>query len=297
MAAFIDGFIRTCGSRVLATIIGINVSVFLVVWILIIAGESIGLEHTVKEWLCVSSAPAVVLTHPWTLLTYMVTQFDFLHLLFNMLWLFWFGIMLHPHAGKNTLLHLYCGGGLAGAILYVIVSLIWPGLATPGAYLCGSSASVLGVMTAVAVLSPNREITLFLFGNVKLKWVTIACIALTFLGVGGGSPGAQSAHVGGVLFGLGYILAVRRGKVNGDAGAGNPRRMAKVSPPRNIKRNVKRDGNAVAMAASGKLSDMSRLDQLLDKIRFSGYSSLTTGERNELNELSRRLDNARHGKQ
>ena len=56
------------------------------------------------------------------------------------------------------------------------------------------------------------------------------------------------------------------------------------------RKNVRRDGNAVARAAGGRLSDMSRLDELLDKIRLSGYASLTDVERRELNALSRKIE-------
>lgn len=231
-------------------------------------------------WLCVSSDPKVFLLHPWTAVTYMATHYDFLHLLFNMLWLYWFGTMLPTQSGGKTLLWLYAGGGLAGTALYVAVTALWPSLSTPGAYLCGASASVLSVMTAVAVLSPDRRVNLFLFGPVKIKWIAIACIVLTFLGIGGGNPGAQSAHIGGVAFGLAFAVFYINKKFSGIF----------RFPVR--KTGETRNGDAVAKAAAGRLSDSSRLDELLDKIRFSGYKSLTTGERNELNELSRRLDKA-----
>lgn len=283
MTAFIDNFIRVCGSRTLASIIGLNIAVFLLGWIVILAGDSLGMSgNFTMSWLCVSSDPSIFLSHPWTAITYMVTHYDFLHLLFNMLWLYWFGIMLTTPGKGRKLLRLYSGGGLTGTAMYVAVTAIWSSLSTPGAYLCGASASVLAVMTAVSVISPDRRINLFLIGPVKLKWISIACIALTFLGLGGGNPGAQSAHIGGVMFGAVFaIVSTRR--------ESSEKRDRQFS----VKRvRVARDGNAVAKVAAGRLSDTSRLDELLDKIRFSGYSSLTTGERNELNELSRRIDKA-----
>lgn len=295
MATFIDNFTRVCGSKTLASLIGINVTVFLLAWIVILSGDSMGMSgNFTMPWLCVSADPSVFLHHPWTAATYMVTHYDFLHLLFNMLWLYWFGVMFTPAAGDKNLIRLYIGGGLAGTVLYVAVTALWPSLSTPGAYLCGASASVLAIMTAVATISPDRRVYLFLIGPVRIKWIAIACIVLTFLGLGGGNPGAQSAHIGGVVFGVAFALWKKHRK---PSKKDNRQRSTSSQPFQTTRQytpgkatRVAINGDAVAKAVAGRLSDASRLDELLDKIRLSGYSSLTTGERNELNELSRRLD-------
>lgn len=282
MAAFIDSFRRACGSATLAALIAVNVFVFVAVWIAVAAGNRMGIPGNFSmQWLCVASAPESSLTRPWTVLTYMVTHYSFLHLLFNMLWLFWFGRILQTVLTGRHLLWLYIGGGLAGALLFIGVQ----AMASPAssAYLCGASASVLAVMTAAAIRTPDLRLYLFLFGEVKLKWIAAGCIALTFLGVGGGNPGGQAAHVGGVVFGAIFAFLLKRGV---DVSA---RIRLKVPRPRKPR---PRDAEALARAAAGRLSDTSRLDALLDKIRLSGYSSLTQAERRELNALSRKLNDS-----
>ena len=289
MEDFIKSFKRYCGdSAVLAGLIGGNILIFLGVWIVILIGRQYGFEgNFTMPWLCVASNPNVALHHPWTLLTYMVIQYDFIHLLFNVLWLFWFGVFIPYGISERQRLLLYMGGGVTGALLYVGVNLIWPLSVVEGGYLCGASASVLAIMTAVAIWSPRREIRLFLIGPVQLKWVAGGCIILTFVGLNGGSGGAQSAHIGGVIFGVAFALATRRASAKRQAQS-----STSATPPhrRKVRINVRRNGKAVAEAAAGRLNDVGRLDQLLDKIRLSGYSSLTAGERNELNLLSQRLD-------
>ncbi|MEZ3550296.1 MAG: rhomboid family intramembrane serine protease [Muribaculaceae bacterium] len=294
MAAFIDKFQRFCGSRTLAWLIMANVTVFLISWAVILSGGMMGKSgNFTMSWLCVPSSPEAFIRHPWTAVTYMATHYDFLHLLFNMLWLYWFGVMLFPSVSGNRLLLLYAGGGLAGAALYVAASAILPP-ASSGAYLCGASASVLAIMTTAAVISPDRRINLFLLGSVKLKWITIGCIVLTFLGLGGGNPGSQAAHIGGVVFGFAFPFMIRRKafvKTASKVRVAMPK--VKETAVRTVRLNVRRDGAAVATAAGQRLSDSRRLDMLLDKIRISGYASLTAGERNELNELSQRIDKIR----
>lgn len=285
MAAFIDKFQRICASRALAWLIIINTAIFMLLWIVILSGNAMGIPgNFTMQWLCVPSVPEMFLGRFWTAATYMVTHYGFLHLLFNMLWLFWFGRLLMTTLSDRHMLWLYIGGGLFGAILYVAGQATFPASGV-SSYLCGASAAVLSIMTATAIRTPNLTMSLLLLGEVKLKWIATACILLTFAGVGGGSAGSQSAHIGGVIFGAAFALAINRGH--------DITKRATVAKELKIGKrlNVARDGNAVAKAASGRLGDPARLDELLDKIRLSGYQSLTAAERRELNALSQRLKN------
>lgn len=280
---FIKSAKRFCGgSSVLLGLISANIIIFILAGALYLLTGHQGNENITLPWLCVSSHLNIVITRPWTLLTYMVTQYDFIHLLFNVLWLFWFGIMIPAWVSERKKLLLYAGGGVTGALFYIAVNGLFPSFASTSGYLCGASAAVLSVMTATAILIPDREINLFLIGPVKFKWVALIFIVLTFIGFNGGTGAAQSAHIGGVIFGAIYGLILRNPSYGKESSA--------KPVIRRVNKNIKRDGNAVAKAASERLSDVGRLDELLDKIRLSGYSSLSTGERNELNLLSQRLE-------
>ena len=309
MTNIIDSLKRYCGgSSVLATLIIVNTAVFLAAWVVMLIGRRFNLmDNFTMPWLCVSSSPQEAITHPWTLLTYMVTQYDFIHLLFNVLWLFWFGIFIPYSVSEKRRLVLYVGAGLTGAAFYICTNLIFPHSNVAGGYLCGASAAVLGIMTAVAVWEPKREIRLLFFGGVQMRWIALICIALTFFGMNGGSWAAQSAHIGGVVFGLLFALFTKS-QVAASSNSpfaftdtlANEYQSASYYPHndyparpqtkkrRTVRLNVRRNGNAVAEAAQ-HLSDTGRLDILLDKIRISGYNSLSAGEKNELMLLSQRL--------
>lgn len=294
MGVFIDKFQRVCDSRVLAWMLIVNCAVFLILWVVVIIGNALGVSgNFTMQWLCVSSSVPVALRHAWTGLTYMVTHYDFLHFLFNMLWLFWFGRVLMTSLTDRHLLWLYIGGGLTGALLYVAAQSVFPGLSSEGTYLCGASASVLAVIASAAIRTPDLRLYLLVFGEVKFKWVAIGCVLLTFAGIGGGNAGGQAAHVGGLLFGVAFALALKKGfdpakKV--EEIKVRRREILNVADIMRQKSDVVRDGHAMAKAVSGKLADANRLDALLDKIRLSGYTSLTDTERKELNALSQRLD-------
>lgn len=263
-------------------LIGINVCIGLPIWATtLIFGQDSPVSETLHRVLSLSPHLRVFAFHPWTLLTYMVTHFSFLHLLFNTLWLFWFGQMCLLSGGEKPLFRLYLGGGLSGGLFYLLISPLSDGI-TPGFYLCGASASVLALMTYTAIKMPEHRIRLFLFGEVRLKWFAAVCILLTFFNLGGGSNGGQLAHIGGVAFGAAYALAPRI-----------RRALDKMSRPVRKRKRGKsfsdRDVSAMIQASSGRLSDPARLDELLDKIRVSGYASLSNSEKAELDAISKRL--------
>ncbi|MDE6006941.1 MAG: rhomboid family intramembrane serine protease [Muribaculaceae bacterium] len=247
-------------------------------WLLIcwIAGWNPGI---INPWLALSSDPVTALTHFWTFASYMVLHFSPLHLIFNLLWLYWFGLMLTDIRKDSTLLTLFVGGGVTGGIIYVVVASLAGKSGT--SFLTGDSCAVLSVMTATGILMPDRRLNLFLIGEVKIKWIALACVILSLLGGSGGA--AQGAHVGGVIWGFGASLyfkgyfgsLFRRAHAN--EGIGTYSRT-----PRHNPRNTAR--------AMQRLSDHERLDQLLDKIRISGYDSLSAREKTELDHISARID-------
>lgn len=291
--AFIDKYRRFCGgSRVLAALTGLNLIIGVTLWVV---SMSMHIMHKNADALthlfALSSAPYIFISHPWTLLTYMVTHFSPLHLVFNVLWLYWFGRFMLFSSGERQLITSYICGGLSGGLAYTAAAL---GGASAGAYLCGASASVLSIMTVVALTMPDFEINLFLFGRVKVKWFALICILFTLLGTGGASAGVSLAHIGGIAFGAAYGIIIRNRRSGKDI-VRDAAKKGKEALTSFLKRNKpQRPGNAETMvkAAKGRLSDHERLDKLLDKIRLSGYNSLTDQERHELNALSARLRNS-----
>lgn len=278
MAGVIDIMRRR---NVLAWLAIVNCVVFVAM-----AVAGIGVRLGVSGWLALPAwlelpgAAEAWLRRPWTLLTYMVTHREFLHLLFNMLWLLWFGSILLETLRPRHLLGAYLCGGLCGGLLYLAGGLWFPSLCPPGSVLIGASASVMAVMTLTAFRSPDYTFHLFFIGDVRLKWMAIAMIALGFLGLGGGNSGGEVAHIGGVLFGCVQGLLLRRGVDIFGISGHNQRRHAGVTASR--RRRV------VSVIEQHRI-DAERLDSLLDKIRISGFNSLTSKERDELRRLSQKV--------
>lgn len=295
MAHSIDNLRHFFRSDALFALIAINACLYIIIFVasFFIHGDA---EFLFSEWLCVPAAHSMFISHPWTPLTYMFVQFGFFHMLFNMLWLYWFGRFLIDTLQDLHLLTLYIGGGLTGALFFILIRFIFAGYFPSVSFLCGSSAAVLAVVTATSLRNGDIRLNLFLFGEVRLKWIGLACIILTLLGTGGGNAGGESAHVGGIVAGLLFVWSLKKGidptrifsKIILKTGP-----VGKTERSKNIRPKVIIDGDELSRRMSGRLSDPERLDMLLDKIRISGYQSLTSQEKNELNALSRNLEKTR----
>lgn len=200
------------------------------------------------------------ITKPWTLMTYMFTQTEVWHCVFNMLWLFWFGLMLEHCTSRRRVLVTYILSGIGGATAFIATTSLMSG--PHNMVLEGSSAAVMGVVTLVGCTIPNHRVNLFLLGSVKLKWVAGATIILFALGSAGINPATQAAHIGGVIAGL--LIAWHQ----------HSRR------PRYDRMPTRSMSAADARA---------ELDTLLDKVKRSGYNSLSANERRRLIELSHNI--------
>lgn len=254
------------GSGLLAWITLLEAASWLVAAMLSIMGNWLHFNPGIAEWLTLPSDFRVFITRPWTLVTYMAIHFDVFHVVFNLLWLYWFGRILLINLSDRDLAGYFFGGGIAGGVAFLCAAAMGWG----GGWLCGCSAAVISVMAGAAIRHPNLEIRLLLIGNVKLKWVAVICCLLTFIGGGGN----QAAHIGGLLWGVGRsVFGYRFSSIQKREG-GNTRQ---------------RSAEKMVKVLNEHRNDMERLDQLLDKIKSSGYESLSRKERKELNELSKRI--------
>lgn len=194
---------------------------------------------------------------PWSLLTYMFAQYDIWHLLFNMLWLWWTGRLLASLRGDRTLVTVYLTGGIAGAVTFLFCGMT----SSTAGYLTGSSCAVLAVMTCVAVIAPSHRLNLLFFGSVKLIWVVAVSLLLYLADTDFSAPAAALAHLTGVVSGVAAGLLLRRP-------------IRRKSPHKGLM--IDPDEDLI-------------LNGLLDKIRRSGYSSLTPKERSMLIDITKRI--------
>ncbi|MBC7744844.1 MAG: rhomboid family intramembrane serine protease [Flavobacterium sp.] len=254
--------------------IGINVLVFLLIQLVAVV-EFLGTgSKAASDWISFQlSMPASLLPllyKFWTVITYMFAHNGIFHILFNMLWLYWFGRIFLDFLNSRQFIFTYLAGGISGAALFIFAYNVFPAFkaSLPIAVLIGSSASVMAVVAATATLLPDYTIRLILLGSVKLKYLALAYFVLDLIGIAGSNPGGSIAHIGGAILGFIYIRQLR----NGDDWSKIFRKKRRLTV-------VQRDNTRAKVV---RLPDQEVIDQILDKISKSGYDSLTTREKEQL---------------
>ena len=205
--------------RALRALLTINVVLYVVWQFVLIHISGVGpsapgrADGFIYEHFALNPGFPGLLFEPWQLITYNFLHLSsglggFLHILFNMLWLVWVGRDYEELYGPHRLLSAYLLGGLGGGLLTVLLHAALPGAALFGGTVHGASASVLGVLTTVAVLNPEKSIALIFIGTIRLIWVVVAFLVLDLLFIAGSNT-SISAHLGGAF--AGFLLARAEG--------------------------------------------------------------------------------------
>jgi len=231
----------------------------------------------------------MIVTRPWTLISYMFLHIDFWHILFNMLWLFWFGKIFMEYLSSKQLLFTYIAGGLAGGLLYVLAFNIFPVFhnSLEASVALGASASVMAIVTAISFFVPNYTIQLIFLGRIRILYLAIILFIIDFFQIPGGNAGGHIAHIGGALFGYFFSLWLRKTKYAYSTGVFtsawkkilrifSPGPRISTAPPYSARPKTDEDFNAE------KKSHQQRIDIILEKISRGGYDSLTKEEKDFL---------------
>ncbi|MBT3207766.1 MAG: rhomboid family intramembrane serine protease [Bacteroidetes bacterium] len=275
-------------SDVLIKLIYINLAIFLSVHILeiiiTIFNISPDREISIIYWFAVPSSIEALAKVPWSIFTYMFLHENFIHILFNMLWLFWFGKIFLIYLSEKQLLGIYIFGGLSGAVLYIISYNIFPGFEQQylSSVALGASASVMAVIVAISAYAPNYTLNLMFIGNVKIKYIALSAFVFTSLLDFSVNSGGKIAHIGGAILGYYFIVSLKKGK---DFTKGINRFFDKIiryfdKKPKITYKNVRKMTDEEYNQDKAKQQEV--IDKILDKVAKSGYSSLSQKEKDIL---------------
>lgn len=265
---------------------------FLIVWIFFKFSEQSLAYDLFMSWLYMPAAPLKFLTRPWTLITYQFLHGGFLHILFNMLWLYWMGRILVDYLSERRILALYLMGGIAGGLLYMLVFNIFPlfGENLSEYQLLGASASVYAIVFATVTLLPDYEIRLVFLGDVKLKYLTLAVIIMDIILIASGkNVGGHIAHLGGAFFGWLFIAQLQKGNDWSTPLAWIQDKFSKKEKPLADMKVVHRSSRKSKTGNKDTFTDQASIDAILDKLLENGnnINALTKKERDILNRASK----------
>lgn len=289
MSDILDNIKRRFNSgNVLMKFIFINVAVFFAIHVVGVVATLFQLSSL--DPLAILAVPSqfnILLIRFWTLFTYMFVHVGFIHILFNMLWLYWFGNIFLSYFNDRTLGSLYVIGGLAGALLYILAFNSIPYYLDMGhGVMIGASASVMAIVFAAAFYRKDATLNLFLFGRIKIIYIALVVFAIDFFSLSSGNnPGGHVAHIGGAIAGYLFAIQYKKGK---DFTLPISRFLDRIA---NLfkKRKFKGAHKVVYKRAETdydynyrKHQESKKIDEILDKLKQSGYNSLTSEEKRQL---------------
>lgn len=281
-------FIRT--NRALFWLIAINA----ILWGLVAAGRVFAFlfampdqEFTgqIASQFALPADPRALLSRPWTLFTYMFLHIDFFHILFNLLWLFWFGKIFLEFLSKKKLVWTYLLGGIFGGLTYVFFYNYFPVFSKNVgiSFALGASAAVMGIVSSISFYVPRYTIQLFLIGKVRILYIAILLFVLDFFMIRSDNSGGHIAHIGGALYGMGFALWLKESfrlkdwwrslRSHRISGSKNGRKTNSGFPGSQARPQNDEEYNSL------KAERQRKIDDILDKISKSGYESLSKEEK------------------
>ncbi len=266
----------------LSILIFFNISVFVIISAINLVFFFTGKPFNFTEWIGVSSNFSTLIHRPWTIITYMFFHAGFIHIILNLLVLYWFGQLFLEYLSQRQLLGVYILGGLIGALFFVSAYNIIPIFATVKneASAIGASASIMAVVFAIATLIPNLSVRVAFIAHVKLKYLALIIVLIDLLSIPLGNAGGHIAHLGGAFTGFIFAKFYAQGtdltsfisffENLFSRKSKSKRRHSGIRPESDANYNMR------------KAAEQKETDRILDKINKSGYSSLTTKEKESL---------------
>ncbi|MBI3124458.1 MAG: rhomboid family intramembrane serine protease [Ignavibacteriales bacterium] len=228
----------------------------------------------------------------WQLLTYQFMHADFMHIFFNMLMMWMFGIEIENIMGSQKFLLFYILSGLGAGMLQLLGA---PLLSDSLGYTIGASGAVYGIMIAFAMYFPDRYVMFSFLIPVKAKYLITFLIVIEFISVREPSFVAHLAHIGGALTAFIFILIDRRKQINVNRlfrnfkkPGSNPFRPRYQKKPANDYDVEDAKFYDINNKPSDEEVNQEEIDKILDKISQSGYQGLSDREKRILFEASKK---------
>lgn len=214
----------------------------------------------------------------WTILTYAFLHGHLMHILGNMLLVFFIGRELVPILGVKRFTQLYVGGAVLGGTVWLVFAFAM-GSPLP---LLGASGAAIALLTVFACIYPNKPITLLLFFilpvTIRPKYVVFVLLAvsifgLLFLELPGETNTAHSAHLGGMLGGWLFHRYIHSRPERSFG------REPRVEPPGWFKKKKTVNSGAFTVNITNRRVLQKEVDRILDKINSQGFGSLSDEEK------------------
>ncbi|MFN5443362.1 MAG: rhomboid family intramembrane serine protease [Crocinitomicaceae bacterium] len=258
-------------------LIFINISIYIIIQVLSVIARLTGqnLSNLEINLFTLKTSPFEFLFSPWGVLTSIFSHFDFFHLLFNILFLYFIGKIAEYYLGSKSIIILYITGGIIGGLIEILAHTLFPNLNLLNSLVVGASGSIMAIFIAISVYKPTTEVNLYGIFKVKIIWLALVYFILDLIKIGTPDGIAHLAHIGGAI--TGFILLNNKGKF-----LNSINKLFTLKPKTNLK--VKKGGRPLSDEEFNAVKKQNEelTNKILDKISKSGYESLTKSEKDFL---------------
>ncbi|GHE41043.1 rhomboid family intramembrane serine protease [Sphingobacterium griseoflavum] len=216
------------------------------------------------------------LQQPWSLISYPFVYTGLLSLLFDCLWLFWMGNTFLNFLNRRQFLFIFISAVLLGGLSYPIFGTIPAFQNSAQVSYQGVSFALAALVTSIAALVPRSEIRLFLIGNISLKNLAIAYVALSVIFIGMVNKAGAVSFLFAALWGLVVTRALQQG--NDFSSFFQLQKRSKLK----VVHHGKAFKSTMKYRHQSDLPNQEEIDEILDKISVEGYESLTSQEKEVL---------------
>ena len=259
-------------------LIYINLVVFILVFVTNTFGYLFEAQSNVLvSWLSLPASFDDFILKPWTILTYGFLHVGFLHILFNLIALYYIGHLFKNYFTSKQLLNFYIYGTVFGGVLFLLSYNFFPVFSSQkdNNVLLGASAGISAIFIGIATYMPNYELKFPLIGFIKLWMLAAIWVLMDIIQIPVSNAGGHIAHLGGAILGFMYVSSASNVKLD----ILNP--LKNLFKKKSSLRTVYKSKTTVTKPAR-KTKNQQEIDSILDKISKSGYDTLSKEEKDFL---------------
>lgn len=262
-------------ANIVEKLIYINLAVFILVFVFNTFGFLLQSNHNfILTWFSLPASFDAFIQKPWTIITYGFVHAGFIHILFNLIALFFIGNLFVDYFTQKQLLTFYLLGTLFGGLVFLISYNYFPVFAEnlDNNILLGASAGVSAIFIGIATYIPNYQFKIPLIGYIKLWYIAVFWVVIDIIQIPGGNAGGHLAHIGGALFGFLYVSQASNINI------GLWEKVAKLFKTKKKPLKTVYKTNKASYSKPNN-ANQEKINHILEKISKSGYDALSKEEK------------------
>lgn len=274
-------FINNIKSRyksgsIVEKLIYINLAIFIfTLFVAVFQGLYKGEINLIVKWFSLEDTFTTLLSKPWTIITYGFLHDGFLHILLNIITLYFIGNLFIEYFTQKQLLTFYILGTFFGGIFFLLSHNYFPLFEGKSSILVGASAGVSAIFIGITTHIPNYQLKVKFIGFVKLWHFAAIWVGLDILALSGENAGGHFAHLGGAIFGFLYVSQASSKKEKTIWNKVSALFKIKKKPLKTVYKSPKKK----EAPNQKEILNQEQINAILDKISKSGYDTLTKTEK------------------